>query len=268
MPKKSTRKPAAPARRKAPAKKRSAERPEARKAAGAKAAAPKKVEVHTFPKRKLEAVPAPREVSRKAEPLPSGKKPAALPSGEAKGGRAFPIEIDPKRVEETIGKIREEVSHWAKKGRYTKVRFKWRGKQLLPDLPLVAVMAAEGASFYWGGILRALIFNIAGRAVFDVELVNDSEKRVQAGREALLSGDADKALSLFNEARDMDRDNPNVHLNLGIVLKLKGDFAASRAALEKAKALDPLGPFGGEAEKILATFPKPGSQQVVSFNGG
>jgi len=260
MPKKSPRKPAAG--RKAPAKKRSPARPASRKAAGQKVPL-KRVEVHSFPKRKLEAVPPSREASRKPAAEAPAKRPPALPSGEDKGGRAFPIEIDPKRVEETLGKIREEVSHWAKKGRYTKVRFKWRGKKLLPDLPLVAVMAAEGATFYWGGILRALIFNLAGRAVFDVELVNDSEKRIQVGREALLSGDADKALALFQEARDMDRDNPNVHLNLGIVLKLKGDLAASRGALEKAQALDPLGPFGGEAERILATFPKPGSQQVV-----
>lgn len=256
MPKKSDRK--APTRTKAKAPRRAATRPAARsttrrtaQAEAPRHAAPKPVEVKHFPKRNLRAVPPP------AEPA----APKALPASTG-GGRVFPIEIDPKQVDETLGRIRGELSHWAKKGRYTKVRFKFRGKQLLPDLPLVAVMAAEGLTFYWGGILRALIFNIAGKAVFDVELVNDSEKRILAGREALLSGDADKALGLFREARDMDRDNPNVHLNLGIVLKLKGDLAAAREALEKARSLDALGPFGAEAEKILATFPKPGAQTV------
>src|SRR5687767_2331374 len=84
-------------------------------------------------------------------------------------GRALGIEIDPRRIDETLNKFKSELVHWANKGRYTKVRFKFRGKQLLPDLPLAAVAAAEGLTFYWGGILRALIVNFAGKAVFDVE---------------------------------------------------------------------------------------------------
>lgn len=166
-------------------------------------------------------------------------------------GKILPFEIDPKQIEEGFARLRDEVSHWAKKGRYTKVRFKFRGKPLLPDMPLAAVMAAEGLTFYWGGLLRALIFNIAGKSVIDVELVNDSEKRIQQGREALLSADVEKALSCFREAIAMDRDNPAAHLSLGVALKLKGDREGAKTALARVKALVPDSPLANEADKVL-----------------
>ena len=184
------------------------------------------------------APPAPESTAPTAEPVPEMK---ALPAGEPKG-RALPFEIDPKRIEEGLAKLRAEAVHWANKGRYTKVRFKFRGKQLLPDLPLAAVVAAEGLTFYWGGILRALVFNVVGKSVLEVELVNDADKRVQAGQEALLTGDLDEALTLFREALAMDRDNVGAHLNVGVALKLKGDREAALASFERAKALDPEGP--------------------------
>src|SRR5215510_5354030 len=130
-------------------------------------------------------------------------------------GRTIPIEIEPGRIESTLTRLKDQLVHWANKGRYTRVRFKFRGKQLLPDLPLAAVLAAEGLTFYWGGILRALIVNLAGKTVLDVELVNDSERRIQQGKEALLSGDLNKALECLRAAQAMDGSNPRVHLNLG-----------------------------------------------------
>ncbi len=196
-----------------------------------KAAAKKKIAVHTFEKKA--DVPAPKK------------------------DRVLPFEIDPKKVEESLAKLKDQAVIWAKRGRYTKVRFKFRGKQLLPDLPLAAVAAVQGATFYWGGLLRMLVFNLAGKTVLEVELVNDSEKKIQAGKEALLSGELDAALGLFKEALDMDAENPNVHLNLGVARKLKGELLASRASLEKAAALDPKGPIGVEAERLLTGLPKP-----------
>ncbi|WP_164008823.1 tetratricopeptide repeat protein [Pyxidicoccus trucidator] len=202
----------------------------------------------------------PRPLVLEAEPVldtePGPQK--ALPSGEP-AGRVLPFEIDPKRMEEGLRKLQGEVVHWANKGRYTRVRFKFRGKQLLPDLPLAAVVAAEGLTFYWGGILRVLIANVVGGSVFQVELVNDAEKRVQAGKEALLSGDVDQALALFREAVSMDRDLPSAHLNVGVALKLKGDREGALAAFEKAKESDPEGPIGTEAERLAAPLRPQGS---------
>jgi len=68
---------------------------------------------------------------------------AELAAGEPQG-RVLPFEIDPAQLEAGFKKLRGELVHWTNKGRYTKVRFKFRGKQLLPDLPLAAVAAAEG----------------------------------------------------------------------------------------------------------------------------
>ncbi|RKH24656.1 tetratricopeptide repeat protein [Corallococcus praedator] len=176
-----------------------------------------------------------------------------LPAGEPKG-RVLPFEIDPAQLEAGLKKLQGELVHWTNKGRYTKVRFKFRGKQLLPDLPLAAVVAAEGLTFYWGGILRMLVANVVGRSVFEVELVNDADKRVQAGREALLSGDVDQALTLFREALAMDRDNPSAHLNVGVALKLRGDREGALAAFDLAKKKDPEGGVGAEAERLSASL--------------
>jgi tetratricopeptide (TPR) repeat protein len=121
------------------------------------------------------------------------------------------------------------------------------------------VLAVEGATFYWTGLLRALVFNLAGRTILDVELVNDSEKQIALGKEALLSGDLDRALEAFQAAFDMDHDNPVVHLNLGIAWKLRGDHARARDALERAKALDPDGPVGAESARLLSTLKTPGA---------
>ena len=142
--------------------------------------------------------PRPRPTRKSKSPRSAPRKAAA--SSESK---TLPIEVDPKRIEEGLRRIREELVHWANKGRFTRVRFKFRGKQLLPDLPLAAVMAAEGLTFYWGGILRVLLFNLAGKTVFDVELVNDSDQRVQQGKDCLLTGDLDKALEHFRDVPEL-----------------------------------------------------------------
>jgi tetratricopeptide (TPR) repeat protein len=229
-----------------------AKRPPARRRAPKAAAA--------RPKKKPTASPA----SSRAAPAKPRAEVVRFTKRAAAPAKTFPLEVDPARVEETLNKVRGELVHWAKKGRYTKVRFKFRGKQLLPDLPLAAVVAAEGLTFYWGGILRALLMNLGANAMFNVELVNDSEKRIAQGKEKLLHGDLDEALALFEEAATMDRDNPNVHLNLGIALKLRGDRPGARAALERVKTLDPHGPHGAEATKILSSIPGPAHTAVVT----
>src|SRR4051794_31278870 len=117
-------------------------------------------------------------------PKPKSKRPARKRPARAKSGApqravtvtrfeaprpasrgTFAVEVDPRAIDETLGKFKDQLVHWANKGRFTKVRFRFRGKQLLPDIPLAAVVAAEGLTFYWGGILRALVMNIAGKTV-------------------------------------------------------------------------------------------------------
>ncbi|MBX7114188.1 MAG: tetratricopeptide repeat protein [Myxococcaceae bacterium] len=183
----------------------------------------------------------------------SRSQPAALAKKKvkAKSGGTLPFEIDPAQLDDTLEKLKTQLVDWANKGRYTKVRFKFRGKQLLPDIPLAAVAAVEGVTFYWGGLLRALVFNLAGKTVLDVELINDSERKLHEGKEQLLAGELEAALTLFNQALAMERTNPKVHLNLGVAYKLKGDLSAARKAFKAAMALDAHGPSGHEAERKL-----------------
>ncbi|MGV3619510.1 MAG: hypothetical protein ACO1OB_01765, partial [Archangium sp.] len=61
-------------------------------------------------------------------------------------------------------------------------------------------------------------------------------------------------LQHFTDAKDMDGENPAVHLNLGIALKLKGDHSGAPAALGQSLKLDPKGPFAHEAEGWLKTL--------------
>lgn len=191
------------------------------------------------------------------------KKPATGKSKKSKKAKApasappstsLPFDIDPDAIEASLERLRENVVAWAKKGRYTKVRFKFRGKQLLPDIPLAAVVAAEGLTFYWTGILRALIFNVVGRNVIDVELVNDAEGKIALGKEKLLVGELDEALALFLEAREMDAKSATVQLNCGIAFKLKGQKDDARAALELARRLGGEGQVAQEAERLLQSL--------------
>jgi tetratricopeptide (TPR) repeat protein len=198
-----------------------------------------------------------------SKPKKKKKKLVSKPKSDSTPKNTLPFEIDPSRVEESLGKMKDQIVYWAKKGRYTKVRFKFRGKQVLPDMPLAAVAAAQGLTFWWAGLLRALVFSLAGRTVLDFEFVNDSEKKVALGKEQLLAGELDKAIAIFKEARSMDVDNPNVHLNLGVALKLKGELLAARSALEKAQKLDPQGPVGSEAERVLGGIPKPAAMETT-----
>jgi len=199
-------------------------------------------------KKTLGKKPAPKAPKTEKPPEKPGKKPDALPPN------TLPFEIDPKAIEASLTTLRERLVVWAKKGRYTKVRFKFRGKQLLPDIPLAAVVAVEGISFYWTGLLRALIVNFAGQTLLDVELVNDSERELADGKAKILSGDLNDALVHFHRARDMDEDNAVVHLNLGIAYKLKGERARATEALERAVELNADGATGAEAKRLLDTL--------------
>jgi tetratricopeptide (TPR) repeat protein len=185
--------------------------------------------------------------SKKARRPPKSSRPSAKKADH--GART--VDVEPGRIEEMLQKLRTELGALANKGRYTRVRFKFRGKQLLPDLPLAAVIAAEGLTFYWTGILRTLLVNVAGKSVLSVELVNDSGRFVQAGKDELLAGDVDRAIEAFQRALRMERDNPRAYFHLGAALRLKGKDAEAKEALERARALDPHGEVGREAQEML-----------------
>jgi tetratricopeptide (TPR) repeat protein len=195
------------------------------------------------PKRRPQAAPRP--------PKRKSPRPPAARVSKASDAGARTVDVEPGRIEEMLHKLRTEVGALANKGRYTRVRFKFRGKQLLPDLPLAAVIAAEGLTFYWTGILRTLLVNVAGKSVLSVELVNDSGRFVQTGKDELLAGEVDRAIEAFRTALRMERDNPRAYLHLGAALRVKGSHTEAREALERARSLDPHGEVGREAGELL-----------------
>jgi tetratricopeptide (TPR) repeat protein len=201
-----------------------------------------------------------RETKKPKRPAASSRRraPPAVPPVDKSEAGARTVDVEPGRIEEMLRTLRTELGALANKGRYTRVRFKFRGKQLLPDLPLAAVVAAEGLTFYWAGILRALLVNVAGKSVFSVELVNDSARFVEAGKAELIAGELDRAIESFRTALRMERDNPRAHLHLGAALRLKGDLVQAREALERARALDPHGEVGREAGELLGRIDSPG----------
>jgi tetratricopeptide (TPR) repeat protein len=186
---------------------------------------------------------------RPAKRKSAASRPASTRKEADSGART--VNVEPGRIEEMLQKLRSELGALANKGRYTRVRFKFRGKQLLPDIPLAAVIAAEGLTFYWTGILRALLVNVAGKSVLSVELVNDSGRFVQKGKEELLAGDVDRAIDAFRTALRMERDSPRAHFHLGAALRLQGKLAEARESLERARALDPRGETGREAAELI-----------------
>src|SRR5262249_28447034 len=86
-----------------------------------------------------------RSARSSSRPIPrAGKAPDEVSS-------TLPVDVQPGAIDEAMRKVTDALRQWANAGRYTKVRFKFRGKPLLPDLPLAAVVAAEGLTFYWTG---------------------------------------------------------------------------------------------------------------------
>ena len=84
------------------------------------------------------------------------------------------IEIGAETVEEAIETVANELTYWARRGIDSKVRIKFRGTQLIPDVPLAAFMVAEGALFWFGGLLRALAFNVGGGTVLNIEFISNA----------------------------------------------------------------------------------------------
>jgi len=149
-----------------------------------------------------------------------------------------------------FGKVSAQARDLMAKGQHTRVRIKFRGKQIA-ELPIAVVAAAEVASFWWFGPLRVVIGHVVGKAVLDVEFVSNADHHVALGKKLLADGELDKAVAEFDKALDMDRRHAGALLGKGIALKLRGDRKAAREWFEKAEEADPRGDAGREARRHL-----------------
>lgn len=153
-------------------------------------------------------------------------------------------------VEDAFGKISEQARDLMAKGQHTRVRIKFRGRQIA-ELPIAVVAAAEVASFWWFGPLRVVIGHVVGKAVLDVEFVSNADHHVTEGRKLLADGELEKAIAEFDKALAMDRRHAGALLGKGIALKLKGDKTAARECFQKAEDVDPRSEAGREARRHL-----------------
>ena len=170
---------------------------------------------------------------------------------EEAGEEAKRIALDlSEGVDKAFVRLRTEAEHVVKKGQHTRVRIKFRGKQIA-ELPVAVVAAAEIASLWWAGPLRLLLAHVVGKAVLEVEFVSDAQSHVAAGRALLSSGDLDDALKEFDRALEMDSRNAAAHLGRGVAFKLRGDKEAARRAFVLAEEYDPRGESGREARRHL-----------------
>jgi tetratricopeptide (TPR) repeat protein len=187
------------------------------------------------------------ELLEKARPYVDKARPAAEKASEA--GKRMAVDLS-GGLEEAFAKISEQARDLAAKGQHTRVRIKFRGRQLA-ELPIAVVAAAEVASLWWFGPLRLLLGHVVGKAALDVEFVSSADHHVEAGRALLADGEVDKALQEFDRALAMDRRCAGAHLGRGIALKLRGDKASAREAFERAIEADPRGEAGREARRHL-----------------
>jgi tetratricopeptide (TPR) repeat protein len=186
--------------------------------------------------------------------------PAKNPSDEELGPpvRAEPVEESAVTVGELVdgaqkilGDLGTSARRLIDRGRYRKVRISRKGKPLLPDIPLAAVAAIEAASMVGGGVARVLALNVGAKLLFDVDLINEADKFLLRGKEALLDGDLDRAAEALEKAIRIDDLHPEAHLQLGVLERLRGDPDRARRYLERARQLDELGEVGKRAEAIL-----------------
>src|SRR5712664_1557511 len=175
----------------------------------------------------------------------------ARPAAEKAGETAKKVAVDlSEGLEGAFAKITAQARDLMAKGQHTRVRIKFRGKQIA-EVPIAVVAAAEVASFWWFGPLRVVIGHVVGKAVLDVEFVSNADHHVAMGRALLGDGELEKAVAEFEKALVMDRRHAGALLGKGIALKLKGDKAAARECFQKAEDADPRSDAGREARRHL-----------------
>lgn len=148
----------------------------------------------------------------------------------------FRWEFDPNAMEESARQLMERLRKLVDQGRYTKVRLKYKGRTITPDIPLATLLAVEGLSLIFTGPLQVLFVNLGVKAFVDVELVHDLSEKVQEGKELFEQGEVDAAEEKYREALAIRPDDPNGNYALGVLLRVTGRRDEAIACFEKVVA--------------------------------
>ena len=203
----------------------------------------------------------PKESSAEAKEDPAADSvegPEVLTAEEAENRQASDneparprFEITGEDAQEAATKLKDQVTYWLDRGRYSKVRIKRNGKQIGPDIPVAALLALEAATFFGTGILRGALMHAVGRVFFEVELINEAEEIYSEGVSLFLGGDLDAAQTTFEKAMAVDARYAPAHLQMGVLCKVRNDMETARRFFERAYELDPEGQTGEEARAHL-----------------
>jgi len=163
---------------------------------------------------------------------------------------AFNLEIDPEKIDEAVRDLSARAQRLLDKGRHVKVRLKYKGKPLMGDIPLPVFMATEALTFWYGGLLRALVMNLGAKTVLQVEFVHSADEDLAEGQEHYQQGDLEEAEVCYRRALEMRPEHTATLYHLGVLLRVTGRRSEAIEALEKA-AKDTASPEGVKAKDAL-----------------
>ncbi|MFH1809829.1 MAG: tetratricopeptide repeat protein [Pseudomonadota bacterium] len=163
----------------------------------------------------------------------------------------FTVELVGDQVGQAMSQIVHEAQYWLNKGRYNKVRVTRAGKPLLPDIPVGALLAIEAATFFWAGMLRGVVANIAGNVLFEVELINDAKEHLNRGRKLFLDGELDEAQKAMQLALEIDERDAEIHMGFASLLKARGLRGRAVGHYRRVIELDREGNLAEEARHQL-----------------
>lgn len=179
----------------------------------------------------------------------TARKPAVVPPD--KELKRVTLEINTDRIEESIRQAVEKVQYWYKQGMIHKVRLKYKGKAILPDIPLSYFMLVQVATFFLSGVVRALAISLGTRIFFEVEMINDAEEMVKHAKQLYLEGDLDEAETLLEDVIQLDKNYAEAYLYLGIIARIRRETEKALRYLRLAKKLSPASKIGQEADRNL-----------------
>lgn len=132
------------------------------------------------------------------------------------------VEIDPDRMDESLENLGEKLRGIYDQGRYTKIRLKFRGKQIGPEIPLALLVAGEVATVFWTGPLVLVVTNLGIKAVIDIEIVHEASNKVREGLDYWQDGEVELAEEKYREALRMKPGDTAANYNLGVVCRVTG----------------------------------------------
>lgn len=144
------------------------------------------------------------------------------------------IEVDPEQIDESVRRLTENVRRVVEHGRYTKVRLKYRGKPILRDIPMGVFLATEAVTFWYAGLLKALVVNLGARTIIEVEFIHEADEKVAEGVDLFMAGEVQAAEDAYREALRMKPDDPAANYNLGILLRVTGRRTEAMERLQVA----------------------------------